>query len=39
MRQVTFGGDSAETYWNFHNKQLIFNPILKIGVLDVIKCF
>ena len=24
MRQVTFGGDNAEAYWSFDDKQIIF---------------
>ena len=24
MRQVTFGGDNAEAYWSFDDKQLVF---------------
>jgi len=28
LRQITFGGDNAEAYWSFDDKQLVFqsNP-------------
>ena len=39
IRQVTFGGDNAEAYWSFDDKQLCFNLTTQNGMLAVIKCF
>ena len=33
LRQVTFGGDNAEAYWSFDDKQLVFQSN------NAIKCF
>ncbi len=29
IRQVTFGGDNAEAYWSFDDKQLVFQSNFK----------
>ena len=29
LRQVTFGGDNAEAYWSFDDKQLVFQSNYK----------
>lgn len=32
MQQITFGGDNAEAYWSFDDKQIIFQSNNKNGV-------
>jgi len=37
LRQITFGGDNAEAYWDFNDTNLVFQSNNLTGELTVIK--
>lgn len=39
IRQITFGGDNAEAYWSFDDKQLVFQSNNNKWECNAIKCF
>lgn len=39
LKQITFGGDNAEAYWSFDDKQIVFQSNNKNGTWTATKCF
>ena len=39
LKQINFGGDNAEAYWSFDDKQLVFQSNNKDWNVSLTKCF